>query len=558
MPIPSTADVVVLGTGVAGLTCAIHAARSGLSVLVFTKSELGQSATRYAQGGVAAALESHDSPELHLSDTFGAGGALCDAEAVGVLVREGPARLRELVEMGAVFDRTGDGVAAGLALAREGGHSVARVVHAGGDATGAEIGRALTATLLASGVQVHERWFAIDLLVQEGRCTGVLALDPYGEIVELRARHVVLASGGAGQLFSVTTNPEESTGDGVAMALRAGVATADLELVQFHPTALYSPVSPRPLLSEALRGEGAVLRDEQGIAFMEGEHPLGDLAPRDVVARGIARRMAERGLDHVWLDATSIKGFEARFPTIWRSCREINLDPSVDLLPVGPAAHYLCGGVVTDLDGASALPGLWAAGEVACTGVNGANRLASNSLLEGLVFGRRAGEAIARGKFEPDPTGALCPLLPSLSALLPLHESGSPAFHDETRPQADPQKAGSREREVRSSVQDVMSRHVGVVRDADGLNEAQRVIVQARKDAASVEPHANVPSYELQNLITVGNAVVSAALAREESRGCHTRSDFPATDDRFVGRFVHAGGRAPFIARFEREREASR
>lgn len=548
MPATGKTDVLVLGTGVAGLSCAIHAARSGLSVLVLTKSELGQSATRYAQGGVAAAVESDDSPELHLSDTFAAGGALCDAEAVGALVREGPVRLRDLVEMGAVFDSVGVGDAAALALAREGGHSVARVVHAGGDATGAEIGRALTATLLGSGAEVREGWFAIDLLMTAGRCTGVVAFDPSGGIVELRARHVILASGGAGQLFAVTTNPAESTGDGVAMALRAGVATSDLEMVQFHPTALHCSVSPRPLLSEALRGEGAVLRDDRGVAFMADEHPFGDLAPRDVVARGIARTMAERDLDHVWLDATSIKGFETRFPTIWRSCQAIGLDPSVDLLPVSPAAHYLCGGVLTDLDGASVSPGLWAAGEVACTGVNGANRLASNSLLEGLVFGRRAADAIAKGKVEPDQTGALRSILTAVPAAAPVQGGLLPTHRPASPPDAQPDR-------LRATVQSVMSRRAGVVRDAGGLEEAREVVAQVDAQAGRGN---DAPSLELENLVTVGCATIAAAIAREESRGCHTRADFPAMDARFAGRFVHAGGIMSFVRTFEREPQSSR
>src|SRR5919204_375918 len=310
-------DLLVLGSGIAGLSGAVHASRAGWSVLVLTKGELAHSATRYAQGGVAAAFEdaADDSPELHLSDTIAAGAGLCDPDAVRVLVTEGPDRVRELIAMGTVFDATGDGEAAALALAREGGHSAARVLHAGGDATGAEIERALVA------------------------------------------------------------------------------AVADVEFMQFHPTALHHPAMPRPLLSEALRGEGAVLRDDRGHAFMVDEHALADLAPRDIVARASARRLNERGVDHLSLDATSIEGFETRFPTIWRACRAIGLDPRRDWLPVAPAAHYLCGGVCTDLDGATNLPGLWACGEAACSGVHGANRLASNSLLDGLVFARRAIDA---------------------------------------------------------------------------------------------------------------------------------------------------------------------
>ncbi|MGH9009297.1 MAG: L-aspartate oxidase, partial [Acidimicrobiia bacterium] len=438
-------DVLVLGSGVAGLTAARTAAEAGLSVTVLTKGELAASATRYAQGGVAAALSPNDSPELHFSDTLSAGGGLCDPEAVRVLVGEGPARLRELMALGASFDRAGDGGAgAPLALAREGGHSLARVVHAGGDATGHEVERALVAATIGHpNVTVQEGWLALSLHIEDGRVAGVIgvpsapaagfssaaapssassaslshssssflanggAADASPQHLLVRARHVVLACGGAGQLYSVTTNPALSTGDGVAMALAAGAAVADLEFMQFHPTALHHPVMPRPLLSEALRGEGALLRDEQGVVFMAGEHPLADLAPRDVVSRAIARRLVDRGLDHLWLDATSIEDFPHRFPTIWAHCRDAGLDPTREWLPVAPAAHYICGGIVTDIDGASTLPGLWACGEVACTGIHGANRLASNSLLEGLVFGYRAARAIADGRDGAEPTGAM-------------------------------------------------------------------------------------------------------------------------------------------------------
>ncbi|MGH9000703.1 MAG: L-aspartate oxidase, partial [Acidimicrobiia bacterium] len=399
------ADVAVLGSGVAGLSVALTLARSGGRVVLVTKGELAASATRYAQGGVAAALAPADSPELHFSDTLSAGGGLCDPDAVRVLCGEGPLRVRDLMNLGATFD--GSGPAGGLALAREGGHSVPRVVHAGGDATGFEVERALLAAVADAGVEVREHWLATGLVVDPSGCAGVSGLAPSGARFAVRATHVVLACGGAGQLFSVTTNPTLSTGDGVAMALVAGAAVADVEFVQFHPTALHHPVMPRPLLSEALRGEGARLRDEAGVAFMAAEHPLADLAPRDVVARAITRRLTERSLDHLWLDATGIDGFAERFPTIWRACSDVGLDPRTEWLPVAPAAHYLCGGVVTDLSGAASIPGLWACGEVACTGVHGANRLASNSLLEGLVFGRRVADAIRSGRRGATETGAM-------------------------------------------------------------------------------------------------------------------------------------------------------
>jgi L-aspartate oxidase len=512
-------DVLVLGAGVAGLSVALAAARAGLSVTLLTKAPLGASATRYAQGGVAAALAPPDSPELHFSDTLSAGGGLCDTDAVRVLCAEGPARLRELIAVGASFDSEGGA----LALAREGGHSLARVVHAGGDATGAEVERALVAAVRAAGVDVAEGWLALDLTVSGGRAAGVAIRSPHGE-VGMAATHVVLASGGAGQLFSVTTNPLLSTGDGVAMALRARAAVADVEFMQFHPTALHDPGMPRPLLSEALRGEGAVLRDEAGVAFMAGEHPLGDLAPRDVVARAIASRLAERGLDHLWLDATAIDGFPARFPTIWATCRAVGLDPTRDWLPVAPAAHYLCGGVVTDLDGATSLPGLWACGEVACTGVHGANRLASNSLLEGLVFGHRVTAAIAAGKDGADQTGAM--------RGVPPFDGSSPANRRSSAPPAGAQVSQLEPNVLRDRLQRVMTLHAGVRRDAPGL-------AVAAAELAALEAVATDP--EVHNLAVVGQALVAAATAREESRGAHHRLDFPVRGP-VLERIVHVGG----------------
>ncbi|HKN92584.1 MAG TPA: L-aspartate oxidase [Acidimicrobiia bacterium] len=559
-------DVLVLGSGVAGLTAARIAAEAGLSVTLLTKGELAASATRYAQGGVAAALSPPDSPELHFSDTLSAGGGLCDPEAVRVLVREGPTRLRELMALGASFDRAGDGGSgAPLALAREGGHSLARVVHAGGDATGHEVERALVAATAGHpGVTVCEGWLALSIYKEDGRVAGVVGVPP-GEVVPvlIRARHVVLACGGAGQLYSVTTNPALSTGDGVAMALAAGAAVADLEFMQFHPTALHHPVMPRPLLSEALRGEGAVLRDEQGVTFMAAEHPLADLAPRDVVSRAIARRLVERGLDHLWLDATSIDDFPHRFPTIWAHCRDAGLDPTREWLPVAPAAHYLCGGVVTDIDGAASLPGLWACGEVACTGIHGANRLASNSLLEGLVFGHRVATAIASGRTACEPTGAMrgvpledapAPNRRSFSADMAVNERqlGAPSNR---RSFSDDMAVNERQLQVaalRDRLQRDMTTFAGVLRDGDGLDRAVAAVAAVEAALAAAEPAdgwggvepidsaAERDVAELSNLLAVGRAVVTAATERHESRGCHHRLDFPERRQP-LERIVHFG-----------------
>lgn len=510
-------DLLVLGSGIAGLSAAIHAAQRGWSVAIVTKGDLVHSATWYAQGGVAAALDAPDSTELHQTDTLVAGAGLCDVDAVHVLVTEGPRRVRELMALGAQFDMR-DGA---LELAIEGGHSLPRVVHAGGDATGAEIERALGDAATGLGtIAVHERCFSVDLIVAGGRCVGVTAIDAEGRTREFRADHTVLATGGAGQLFSVTTNPAVSTGDGMAMALRAGVAVADVEFMQFHPTAMDDPRMPRPLLSEALRGDGAVLRDERGVRFMVDEHERADLAPRDVVARAIARRMVDRGLDHLWLDTTSIPDFPDRFPTIFASAQRAGLDPRTDFLPVAPAAHYLSGGVATDLDGASTLPGLWACGEAACSGVHGANRLASNSLLDGLVFAPRIVEAIAAGKDGPEATG----VLRGVALEEPAVTSPAPPVGSITL----------------GALQHAMTVGAGVLRDAASLGVVADVV------AVDV-PTPDVAGHELRNLLTVARALVAAATAREESRGTHTRLDFPATSDAFAGRFVGRGGPLTFV-----------
>jgi L-aspartate oxidase len=534
---PGPFDVLVLGSGVAGLSAAVRLAGlaphggSSTSLGVLTKGVLSQSATRWAQGGVAAVLGGdEDSTDLHLADTLAAGAGLCDEEAVRILVDEGPGRVHELITLGVEFDREATG---SLALAREGGHSRPRVVHAGGAATGAEVERALVDATYATAGAVLEGWFALDLLVEHGRCVGVVALPPQGPAVEVRATHVVLATGGAGQLFSVTTNPPESTGDGVAMALRAGVPTADVEFVQFHPTALHHPAMPRPLLSEALRGHGALLRDAAGERFVD------ELAPRDVVSRAMAARMAAQGTDHLWLDATGLERFPQRFPTIAASLTSIGLDPESDWLPIAPAAHHLSGGVLTDLWGATALPGLWAVGEVACTGVHGANRLASNSLLEGMVFGARLAERIASPHHEPEASGALRAVLGGE----PLDGIGCTTLEDrplqwgEDVPEAHTPGGEPDVAKLRDSLQRTMTGGAGVVRSAQSLDAAAADVADLATALGSRT--TSVAAGELRNLVQMADALLVSARARTESRGAHSRSDFPETDPRWRRRQVH-------------------
>jgi len=530
---PDGLDLLVLGSGVAGLSAAVRAsAGHGWRVGVLTKGVLNQATTRWAQGGVAAVLDSDpDSTDLHLADTLGAGAGLCDVDAVRVLVDEGPRRVEDLMALGAEFDRDGAGH---LELAREGGHSLPRILHAGGDATGFEIERALVAAVHRTAATVLERHFATDLVVEDGRCVGVRAIDGEGRPLVVRARHVLLATGGAGQLYAVTTNPVESTGDGVAMGLRSGVAVADIEFVQFHPTALHDPRMPRPLLSEALRGHGALLRDRDGERFVD------ELQPRDVVSRAITAKMIEQGVDHVWLDATGLEDFDNRFPTMAKSLQLVSLDPAVDWLPIAPAAHYLCGGLVTDLDGASSLPGLWAAGETTCTGVHGANRLASNSLLEGLVFAHRSVEAIDRGEVGPKPTGAMRAVIGtdaggdviggrSVTAVAPA-ATGTGAS---TVGRADADPAALRDR-----LQRAMTRGAGVLRDAESLALTGRTVAEVGAATGGSVTGQGAALWEVRNLATVAGAVLAAATAREESRGAHTRIDFPDRDDALCCRLV--------------------
>jgi L-aspartate oxidase len=530
-------DLLVVGSGVAGLSAAVRAAdEAGLRVGVLTKGELDQATTRWAQGGVAAVLGGDpDSTDLHLADTLSAGAGLCDVDAVRVLVDEGPGRVNELIAMGAAFDRDREGR---LLLAREGGHSFARVVHAGGAATGAEIERALVDEVRATAAACWERWFGFELVVEDGRCCGVRALDPSGAEQEIRARHVLLATGGSGQVFGATTNPMEATGDGLAMALRAGVACADVEFVQFHPTALLSPRMPRPLLSEALRGHGALIRDARGERFVD------ELQPRDVVARAITTKLLEEGTDHVFLDATVLDDFAQRFPTIHHDLVAAGLDPAHDLLPIAPAAHYQCGGVVTDLRGATSLPNLWAAGEVTCTGVHGANRLASNSLLEGMVFGPRVIEAIGRGVAGPEPSGAMRAVLDETAGASSTDGViGGRSIDPHARSLSPARLADAGLDAMRGIVQREMTRGAGVLRSAASLEATRRAVDAVAGNVATARRTAAVE--ELRNLTTVASAILAGALAREESRGAHTRTDFPERSEDFRVRLVLEGVPAP-------------
>ncbi len=508
------ADVVVVGSGVAGLTAALEARAAG-RVLLVTKALLDAGSTRWAQGGIAAALGPGDTPEQHLHDTLTAGVGLCDEAAVRVLVTEGPQAVRDLVARGAEFDRAPDGE---IELTREGGHLRRRIAHAGGDATGAEISRALVAAVRADErIRVVEHALVLDLLRDErGRAAG-LTLHVLGEgqpdgVGAILARAVVLATGGMGQVFAATTNPAVSTGDGVALALRAGATATDLEFVQFHPTVLWlgpGASGQQPLISEAVRGEGGFLVDADGVRFLADVHPLADLAPRDVVAKAIVRRMRETGADHVWLDARHLGAdvIERRFPSIVESCRSHGIDPVSDLIPVAPAAHYASGGIRTDLHGRTGVPGLYACGEVACTGVHGANRLASNSLLEGLVFARRIGA--------------------DLAAELP--RARDPAL--ESRPAAlvDP--------DGRPKLQQAMTCGAGVLRDAGGLAEAEQRIEAL---AARTSEKPGTEAWEVTNLATVAAALLAAAQRRAETRGCHWREDYPDADDAWLGHLVSA------------------
>lgn len=495
-------DVIVVGAGIAGLFTAIKASERH-DVLIIAKKTLQESNTRYAQGGIAAVISESDAPEYHREDTLQAGAGLCSTEAVDVLVHEGPEGVRELIRLGTQFDE----VNGELALTKEGAHSHRRILHAQGDATGAEIVRALTRQVLSnSRIQTWNEHFVIDVVTDRGQCCGVIVQKPDGANVFVRGKATVLCTGGAGQLYRYTTNPDIATGDGVAMAFRAGATIRDMEFIQFHPTALCYPGAPRFLISEALRGEGAVLRNIHGERFMTRYHPQLELAPRDVVARAIVSEMENTSSTYVYLDITHEpeQKVKTRFPNIYHFCLRYGLDLTSDWIPVAPAAHYLMGGVMTDLNGETTIPRLFACGEVSSTGVHGANRLASNSLSEAIVFGRRIAQRIEQ--LEP------LSFIPEVRS-------------DEERHELPEQPMS----EKRLKLQKMMVRYVGLKRNRDGLEKA---LQQLKNELPLLRKRLTRPEqFEFANLLTCALLTTQCALQREESRGGHYREDFPDRDD---------------------------
>ncbi|MEJ8546205.1 L-aspartate oxidase [Brevibacillus borstelensis] len=496
-------EVAVIGAGIAGLYTALQASEQNEVVLI-SKKKLDDSNTRWAQGGIAAVTAKSDSPALHRQDTLIAGAGLCSYEAVEVLVHEGPERLKELIAYGTEFDKDAEGR---YELTKEGAHSKRRILHAHGDATGAEIVRALSERVREkSNITVLEDHFAIDVVTQDGECVGVLAMRPDGERFFLEAKATVLATGGAGQLYRYTTNPEIATADGIAIAYRAGARIKDVEFIQFHPTALYYPGAPRFLISEAVRGEGAILRNTSGERFMEKYHPQKELAPRDIVARAIVSEMERTHSPYVYLDITheSEELIKHRFPTIYQFCLKYGLDMVTDWIPVAPACHYIMGGVQTDLNGETSTKRLFACGEVSCTGVHGANRLASNSLSEAVVFGRRIVHRIRE--------------LPPLPEIRPLQAKGERRTNRTVNT-----------REQRVKLQKLMLRHVGVKRQEKGLQKALEELEHMQRFYAC--EHREIEAFEFLNLLGTAVLTTRAALRREESRGGHYRNDFPNKDD---------------------------
>ncbi len=503
-------DTLVIGCGAAGLSAAESASTHG-DVIVLAKGPIDRSNTAWAQGGIAGVLASDDSVDAHVLDTMNAGAGLCDAPVVRSVIQRSTDALERVIDMGFRVDRVEDG---SFELAREGGHSFRRIIHADGDATGAELSRVLALRVSSlDRVRVFDRCFVLDLLTtgpEPGApCLGAITWHPKHGLQMIWSRATILAAGGAGAIWRETTNPPEATADGIALAYRAGAEVADLAFMQFHPTTLYIAGASRTLISEAVRGEGAKLVDDAGDRFMFGAHELAELAPRDVVSAAIGAHCARRGLSHVWLDCTEIDGFERRFPSIAKALTDFELDPAHDLIPVNPAAHYMVGGVRTDQTGRTSVPGLYAVGEVACTGLHGANRLASNSLLEALVVGLSAGEA-AREMTNGHNAWGVTPPAGSVRVIsdIPISDHGELDLSD-----------------VRSSLRSAMWRNVGVSRDGPKMNDAVDMLgfwARYTLDKIFDEP----AGWEVQNMLLAGALVARSAAAREESRGCHRRSDF--------------------------------
>ncbi|MCH7714008.1 MAG: L-aspartate oxidase [Chloroflexi bacterium] len=514
-------DYIIIGSGIAGLNTALLAQDHG-SVLILTKGRIEDCNTLYAQGGIAAALGPGDSAVLHMQDTMTAGAGLCDPEAVSVLTREGPQRVANLIKWGVPFDT----IHGQIALGREGAHSMPRILHAGGDATGQHIETTLAQRVAQSEITVLEFSLATQILVEEGRAYGVDVLDTAsGQRLEFRGRSIILATGGAGQLYRYTTNPQVATGDGVALAFNAGAAVMDLEFYQFHPTAFSMEGAPSFLLSEAMRGEGAVLRDVQGRAFMADYHPLADLAPRDVVSRAIANEMEKAGGGPVWLDISHLPAdtVQARFPTIYSFCMEHGLDITKEPAPVAPAAHYMMGGIKADVWGRTSLDGLYACGEAACSAVHGANRLASNSLLDTLVFAQR----VVSSTLGDAPNAGVDPAMPGA-------EPQGPAYAAATLTQRQ-LVCASAPTLSRESLQDLMWRNVGITRNGQRLLLSARILQLWQRTMPKPE---DLPSYELANMVLLARLMVEAALLRQESRGSHFREDFPQPSEQWEKHLV--------------------
>jgi L-aspartate oxidase len=501
-------DILVIGAGIAGLRAALEVP-GDLRVLVVTKDNIQQSNSNYAQGGIAGVMSPEDRFENHIEDTLTAGAGLCDRDIVEIVVREAPRQIKDLIDWGTHFDLE-DGR---LALTKEGGHSHRRIVHALGDATGHEVMRAIIERArLVPHITIWDRTFTVDLLTHDGACVGALLVRPGGDKLLVWAKQTILASGGAGMIYRETTNPPVATGDGMAAAYRAGAELRDMEFMQFHPTVLYVAGSSRFLISEAVRGEGAYLRDKNGKRFMPDEDARAELAPRDVVAQAIVRCMERTQHPNVYLDLSHLQAdlVRRRFPGIDKVCRSFGLDITRDLIPVRPGAHYMIGGVGVDAQGRTTVPNLWAAGEVSSSGLHGANRLASNSLLEGLVFGAACGRGAA----------AEATRVPDAFRVHPLDSR--------FQPEADTALDAA---DITNSLRSLMVRRMGIVRDRAGLQEAEQQVAFWCRYVLAHE-FDSAAGWELQNLLTIARLMIWSALAREESRGVHYRSDFPRRDDK--------------------------